>query len=58
MELYRIVITFQDIQFMHVRGHNGNIYNEEADRLATMACNYPNLPMDVEFLIVYMDYRI
>ena len=48
MELYRIVITFQDIQFMHVRGHNGNIYNEEADRLATMACNYPNLPIDVE----------
>ena len=48
MELYKIVMTFQDIQFMHVKGHNGNIYNEEADRLATMACNYPNLPTDIE----------
>ena len=48
MELYRIVSTFTDIQFMHVKGHNGNIYNEEADRLATMACNYPNLPTDIE----------
>ena len=48
MELYKIVMTFQDIQFMHVKGHNGNIYNEEADRLATMACNHPNLPTDIE----------
>lgn len=48
MELYRIVITFQDIEFMHVRGHNGNIYNEEADRLATIACTYFNLPADIE----------
>ena len=48
MELYRIVRTFPNIQFMHVRGHNGNIYNEEADRLATIACTYPNLPVDIE----------
>jgi ribonuclease HI len=48
MELYKIVESFHDIQFMHIKGHNGNIYNEEADRLATMACNYPNLPTDIE----------
>ncbi|MBP6282079.1 MAG: ribonuclease HI [Leptotrichiaceae bacterium] len=56
MELYKIVMTFQDIQFMHVKGHNGNIYNEEADRLATMACNYPNLPIDIE--IPYSTYGL
>ena len=55
-ELYKIVMTFQDIQFMHVKGHNGNIYNEEADRLATMACNYPNLPIDIE--IPYSTYGL
>lgn len=48
MELYRIVITFQDIQFIHVRGHNGDVYNEFADRLATIACTYSNLPADIE----------
>ena len=48
MELYKIAITFPDIQFIHVRGHNGNIYNGEADRLATMACDYTNLPIDIE----------
>ena len=56
MELYKIVMTFQDIQFMHIKGHNGNIYNEEADRLATMACNYPNLPIDIE--IPYSTYGL
>ncbi len=56
MELYKIVMTFRDIQFMHVKGHNGNIYNEEADRLATMACNYPNLPIDIE--IPYSTYGL
>ena len=47
-ELYLIVRTFQNIEFMHVKGHNGNPYNIEADRLATIACNYPNLPFDIE----------
>ena len=56
MELYKIVMTFRDIQYMHVKGHNGNIYNEEADRLATMACNYPNLPIDIE--IPYSTYGL
>ena len=46
MELYCIVSTFQDIQFIHIRGHMGNKYNEEADKLAVNACNYPNLPID------------
>ena len=48
MELYRIVSTFRDIQFIKVKGHNGDQYNEEADRLATIACTYPNLPIDTE----------
>ena len=48
MELYKIVESFHDIQFMHIKGHNGNIYNEEADRLATMVCNSPNLSTDIE----------
>lgn len=26
-----------EIKWYHVRGHNGNIHNEEADRLATEA---------------------
>ena len=46
MELHCIVSTFQDIQFIHVKGHMGNEYNEEADKLAVKACNYPNLPID------------
>lgn len=48
MELYRIVITFSDIQFMHVKGHSGNKYNEVADSLATKACRNSNLPFDNE----------
>mgnify|MGYP002130503642 FL=1 len=47
MELYKIVSTFQNIQFIKVKGHNGDQYNEEADRLATIACTYPNLPIDI-----------
>lgn len=50
MELYRIVVTFTGIQFIHVKGHNGNEYNEVADRLAATACTYTNLPIDIEGL--------
>ncbi len=49
MELYGIVSTFPNIEFIHVKGHSGDLYNEEADRLATMACKYPNLPMDIQY---------
>ena len=44
MELYHIVSTFQDIQFSRLE------YNHDygANRLATIACNYPNLLMDIE----------
>ena len=44
MELYHIVSTFQDIQFLRLE------YNHDygANRLGTIACNYPNLLMDIE----------
>ena len=44
MELYHIVSTFQDIQFSRLE------YNHDygANRLGTIACNYPNLLMDIE----------
>ena len=48
MELYNIVTTFPKREFIKVKGHNGDQYNEEADRLATIACTYPNLPLDIE----------
>ena len=44
MELYSIVSTFQDIQFIHL-GINPDY---GANRLATMACNYPGLYTDIE----------
>lgn len=44
MELYYIVSTFQDIQFLHL----GSNPDYGANRLATIACNYPNLLMDTE----------
>ena len=49
MELYGIVSTFPNIEFIHVKGHSGDPYNEEADRLATMACKHSNLPMDIQY---------
>ena len=39
MELYSIVSTFQDIQFIHL----GLNHDYGANRLATIACNYPDL---------------
>mgnify|MGYP002137762985 CR=1 FL=1 len=47
MELYELKNKFNDIEFIKVKGHNGDQYNEEADRLATIACTYPNLPIDI-----------
>ncbi len=44
MELYSIVSTFQDIQFIHL----GLNHDYGANRLATIACNYPDLSMDIE----------
>ncbi len=44
MELYRIVSIFQDIQFIHL----GVNHDYGANRLATIACNYPNLSIDIE----------
>ena len=44
MELYRIVSTFQDIQFIHL----GLNHDYGANRLATIACNYPDLSIDIE----------
>ncbi len=44
MELYSIVSTFQDIQFIHL-GINPDY---GANRLATIACNYPGIYADVE----------
>jgi ribonuclease HI len=47
MELYRIVKKFDDIEFKHVNGHNGDTYNEEADRLARAACKGFGLLEDI-----------
>lgn len=44
MELYSIVFTFQDIEFIHL----GVNHDYGANRLATIACNYPNLSIDIE----------
>ena len=44
MELYSIVSTFQDIQFIHL----GLNHDYGANRLATIACNYPDLSIDIE----------
>lgn len=52
MELYNMVSTFQNIQFIKVKAHNGDQYNEEADKLATIACTYPNLLIDTELVIL------
>ena len=38
MDLYRIVKTFEDIEFKHVKGHSNDYYNEIADKLAREAC--------------------
>ena len=32
--LIQVVKQFSDIEFIHVKGHNGNKYNEEADKMA------------------------
>ncbi len=44
MELYHIVSTFQDIQFSRLEFN----HDYGANRLGTIACNYPNLLMDIE----------
>lgn len=48
MELYRVVCSFHDIQFIKVKGHSEDKYNAEADRLATIACNYTYVEVDIE----------
>ncbi len=47
MELYELKNRFNDIEFMKVKAHSGDRYNEEVDRLATLACTYSNLPIDI-----------
>lgn len=34
------------VSFVHVKGHNGNHYNERCDKLATQAMNQGGLPAD------------
>ena len=37
--------TYGKINFIWIRGHNGNEYNEEADSLAQMACGHEGIVM-------------
>ena len=46
MDLYRIVKTFEDIEFKHVKGHSNDYYNEIADKLARRACKKNRLKND------------
>ena len=46
MELYNIVMTFSNIEFIKVKGHSNNMYNNEADKLAREACEGFNLQID------------
>ena len=36
--LLALVENFKDIEFKHVKGHSGNVFNEQDDTLATSMC--------------------
>lgn len=49
-ELYELITLFGEpsygkINFIWVKGHNGNEFNEEADSLAQMACGHEGIVM-------------
>ncbi len=46
IELYELKNKFDDIEFIKVKAHNGDQYNEEADELAKEACNWTNLSIE------------
>jgi ribonuclease HI len=46
MELYNLKNSFKKIEFFHVKGHNGDKYNELADRLAVKGSQMYDLLID------------
>ncbi|WP_165252416.1 ribonuclease HI [Adlercreutzia sp. ZJ304] len=44
-----LAMTPHNVTFNWVRGHAGNNYNEECDRLATEAADSRNLEIDIEY---------
>ena len=48
MELYNLKKKFKDITFYKVKGHNGDKYNEIADKLAVKGANMLDLKEDIE----------
>lgn len=55
--LIYIVRQFPNIKFVHVRGHNGNKYNEEADALAQGAAERLRLEKQPDYLEVKRKYN-
>ena len=51
------VKQFRDIEFIHVKGHNGNEYNEEADKMAQSEAEQLRLRIQPDFLDEQRKYK-
>ena len=49
MPLITVVKQFSNIEFIHVKGHNGNKYNEEADKMAQYEAEQLRLQIQPDF---------
>jgi ribonuclease HI len=43
------LLSYHDVEFVWLRGHTGNTYNERCDQLAKQAAQRPDLPPDTAY---------
>lgn len=55
--LIYVVKQFQDIEFIHVKGHKGNKYNEEADKMAQSEAEQLRLRIQPDFFDEQRKYK-